>query len=217
MKFKLPTQKKSQALREGLHGQVIKQSSKERKDFWKMLSKTVSYPDNELYIFVTERLKELSQEHPYKKILEIQTQPTTMVLSYMSYDSTATTLSFPFGHITIHSRAKSLDISRVIVDQDNHGKGLGTLMMSILMHTIVLYIRETEKFPKVILECSGLVGLGKNRQETPLHQQVKFFEKFGFELERVKDGYHHMILTLEGIEDYTRKIYLSESFAEPQS
>jgi len=48
-----------------------------------------------------------------------------------------------------------------------------------------------------------VLGLGENRQDTPLEDQIRFFKKFGFVLDRVDDyGTHHMILNEEEFHDY---------------
>lgn len=197
MKFKLPVRKSELYTYQNKEGETVIMPAKTRKMLKKSMSKATFYPDNEVFTYVTEYLNTVAKKH--SKYFQVKSETCIMALDYMSYQSTKTTLDFSCGLINLHSRAKSLDITRVIVDEGQHGKGFGTFMMMILMSGILMYTLETNKFPKVILECVGGVGLGKTFQSTPVEQQVKFFKKFGFELERVKDDYHHMLLTKEGL------------------
>jgi GNAT superfamily N-acetyltransferase len=184
-------------------------TSKKRKQMQTQERNTIKYPDNEVYKCVTEYIKVIAEQNP--EYSQVTVAKSKMQLDYMTYESNVTMWGFPGGQINIHSRAKSLDISRVIVDKELQGQGLGTLMMTFLMTAIAAFVIHKQEFPKVILECFGRVGAGRNYQETPIEKQVAFFSKFGFEVERVKDGYHHMILTPKG---FGKVLVENETLAE---
>lgn len=211
MKFKLPQPKSKVYTFKNSEGETTPIPSKTRKHLIKGWNKPVLYPDIELFTFLTEYFNEVSKKH---KFLEVVTEPAIMTLDYMTYKSTKTTLMFPCGLINFHSRAKSLDITRVLVNKEEHGKGFGTFMMEMLFSGICFYFLETKKFPKVVLECVGSVGVGETFQQTPVHKQIKFFEKFGFELDRVNEGYHHMELTRQGLIKYVLNNPMLNNFVE---
>jgi len=206
--MKLPTLKKDIKMMDS-YGVEKTLTSKERKQMKKEERNIIKYPDNEVYKCVTEYIKVFAEQNP--EYTEVSVYKSKMILDYMTYESNVTSWGFPGGVINIRSRAKSLDITRVMVDKEVQGKGLGTIMMTFLMTAIAAFAIWKREFPKVILECNGQVGAGKNYQETPIEKQVAFFSKFGFEVERVKDGYHHMILTPE---EFAKVLVENETLSE---
>lgn len=82
------------------------------------------------------------------------------------------------SHIRISPHGDSIEISRVWVDPNLHGKGIGTALVELIMNG--LWFLNDFKPPKVMLEVTGFVGTGKNEQSIPISKQCKFFRKFGF-------------------------------------
>lgn len=162
------------------------------------------YPSNSDYL----KLKHLiykSQEYfnEDEKFVKIESGKTISELDYMLYESESTMVFTGDGsHLKFKSRANSVDLNRVWVVPENHGHGIGTGLMDYFMSSVIEFVGEENRLPKVILECLGQVGGGDNRQKMPVEKQVKFFEKFGFEVVRIKDGYHHMELTEKGFLEY---------------
>lgn len=93
------------------------------------------------------------------------------------------------GHIVITPKGEGLNFSRVMVNRDMKGCGLGTLMMKIVLDYLHSVEKQLEIDPtKLFLECVGSVGFGENKQDTPINVQKKFFMKFGFQ--QYKLDYH---------------------------
>jgi hypothetical protein len=187
--------------------------TKEQKDYVKHMKSVPfkDYPQNEIYKTVKNYLIEIMEgKHPglfpveFLTYCELNSQPIVTSVPNFSYNSECTTFYTPDGsHIRVKSRAKSLDITRVWILPENHGVGLGTTLMKMVLFGVVHHRFTTGDFPKVVLECTGAVGWGENRQDTPLEDQIRFFKKFGFVLDRVDDyGTHHMILNEEEFHDY---------------
>jgi GNAT superfamily N-acetyltransferase len=160
------------------------------------------YENNEPYLKLKERAIDFAGK---VDTLEVSYEDISTATDYMIYKSEGTLIEYKDAraYIRFKSRAKSVDISRVWIAPENQKKGLGTLLMT----TFLFFVQETTKdlgyFPKIICECSGTVGGNKNRQETPVEVQLKFFMKFGFELNRIDDfGYHHMILNQEKMMEF---------------
>jgi len=60
--------------------------------------------------------------------------------------------------------------------------GVGSFLMEQFENAVVSILGE---IPPITLECTGSVGLGKNAQETPVKEQTKFFEQFGYQITSV--------------------------------
>ena len=158
-------------------------NKKQMKKYVRIAKKATKYEQNEIYKF----LKKHSQNAPQGCGIEIEHLQMVTSTPSFSYYSEATTLSLPDGsHIRFKSRAKSVDISRVWVSPENHGRKLGTLLMGVVLLPIFKYVMENPEkpFPKIVLECTGSVGYGENQQDTDVEKQVKFFSKFGFVFDR---------------------------------
>jgi GNAT superfamily N-acetyltransferase len=136
----------------------------------------------------------------------------THVMDYFQYTNDTTDIVCPGGVLKFGTRAKSIDISRVWVDPRFHRNGLGTVLMDIFLRSYISVIQRPDvtedMIPKIILECSGCVGYGETRQETPIADQVKFFTKFGFEIVRNdhKNYYVHLELG-NGFKKYAEKFF----------
>jgi len=153
------------------------------------------YEDLQFYKLLRDELKIQFKNSEQVDISECRMGHQT---DYLFYTNNSTCIGFGPAYLRFGSRAKSIDISRVDVEVDYQGKGLGTVVMDMFMTSMYLTIRKMEDkstIPDIILECSGSVGYGDTRKETPIHKQIRFFEKFGFELQRYdKYGYAHMKL-----------------------
>ena len=92
--------------------------------------------------------------------------------------------SFPDNsHLRFSPHGKDgLEISRVWVNPNNLGMGIGTLLMEYFFDVVGDTLGE---IPELYLECTGSIGYGENKQDSPISKQTAFFRKFGF---RVKDG-----------------------------
>ena len=166
---------------------------------WKNLTKGIpkkTYKSTPEYLWFKNHLHRIMVDTKFS----IESCKFTTLLDYLIYESDSTAYTYPDGsHLRFKTRANSIDITRVWVNPENHRKGLGTYIMNIFMGVVTDYFTTHEKLPKIVLECSGTVGLGENQQQTPIESQLKFFSKFGFEVVRVDSyGYHHMQLTEEG-------------------
>lgn len=173
--------------------------------------KPVFYENTEFFNLL---VKEASDEK-YKDKVHYEYMPQlALMLDYMIYVSDAIRLNINHGHLTVKSRAKSLDISRVWVEPFYHGRGIGTQLVELLLIMIITTVQKNETaFPKVVCECAGVVGGDVNRQETPIELQVRFFQKFGFELTRV-DNYDNRHMTLN---PYKMEQYFNKKIAEYES
>jgi GNAT superfamily N-acetyltransferase len=72
-----------------------------------------------------------------------------------------------------------IDITRVFVNKDARGKGVGKMLMGTLFSFFLLTIGH---IPKLTLECTGSLGLGINEESITIDSQIKFFEKLGFKV-----------------------------------
>ena len=107
------------------------------------------------------------------------------------------------------TRAKSIDVSRVDVPVEHQRKGLGKLLMEIFLQAYAITAvknRDKVKVPDLILECCGSCGFGDTKKYTPVHQQVQFFSKFGFEVTRTQNNYVHMKMNEEKFVETIKKI-----------
>lgn len=145
-------------------------------------------------------------------MLKVKSFDIVHAFDYEIYQNECTEIEVPFGFLRFGSRGDDIDISRVDVDEDYQGRGIGSHIMSILMSTISLvkekYRIEGKKIPDIVLECAGTVGVGKNQKFMPIQKQVKFFSKFGFVPYKViPNQYVHMKLNHDLFSEYiNRKI-----------
>jgi GNAT superfamily N-acetyltransferase len=73
----------------------------------------------------------------------------------------------------------ALELTRLWVKPENHGKGIGSLLMETFENIVVEIIGE---LPRIELECTGAVGLGDNSQSIPISKQINFFRRFGYKI-----------------------------------
>ena len=84
----------------------------------------------------------------------------------------------------------ALELTRLWVKPENHGKGIGSFLMETFENIVVEIIGE---LPRIELECTGGLGMGGNFQSTPIEEQRMFFEKFGFDVAKRSEGIIRMI------------------------
>lgn len=155
--------------------------------------KAVRYAESKDYLSLKNILSEDFGQYDW---IDIESFDMISTVPGFSYITDHTTLTLPDGsHLRFATRSKSIDITRVWVQPHNHRKGAGTQLMNMFLCSLIKNCRVNENCPKIILECTGGVGLGENRQDTPIDAQIKFFNKFGFEFDREdKHGTVHMVL-----------------------
>lgn len=79
----------------------------------------------------------------------------------------------------------ALEITRLWVKPENHGNGIGSFLMETFENIVIEIIGE---LPRIELECTGGLGIGDNFQSTPIEEQRKFFEKFGYKVKKRREG-----------------------------
>ena len=186
----------------------------QKREIMKKANKAVRYADTDLYLTVKEAVNKMVNMSDH--LTSEEGSVYTSVGSFI-YQSNKTTVELPDGsHIRFGTRAKSLDISRVWVSPENHGKRVGTYLVGMVLIGVLKWIEDNpeKEFPKVTLECTGSVGLGENRQDTPIKDQMRFFGKFGFVLDRVdKENIHHMVLDPMNYINWVKKSLLKKEVA----
>jgi GNAT superfamily N-acetyltransferase len=186
----------------------MKTSKKDHKrqfGFIKTLPKK-KYENIEFYVKLRDALMKRYKDHTF---IDVEEYAMTHVTDYLRYVNNSTCFSVGDAFMRFGSRGKSIDISRVDVPNDKQGKGLGTAMMNLFFNSMFEVIRnnvDTMSIPDIILECSGQVGFGDTFKHTPRHTQVRFFQKFGFEVVREDIyGYIHMKLSPTKFLEYWEK------------
>lgn len=87
------------------------------------------------------------------------------------------------GYVTISPKGDTgIEIAQVKTDDKMRGKGLGSIMMSVVMCVLTNHKNTNSEYNlnEIMLECVGSIGMGDNRVDTTIKQQTKFFRKFGF-------------------------------------
>jgi len=173
--------------------------------------KNISFYNDLKEYFNTVFREEISTHEKKNKIqFGLKSFDIVHALNYEVYQNECTQLSIFGAFLRFGSRGNKIDISRVEVDENFREKGLGTHIMTMFLvavyETIVKYQKKNKKIPDIILECSGSVGIGKNKLETPVHSQVKFFLKFGFLPYEINGGYIKMKLNSELFLNFMMKL-----------
>lgn len=186
---------------------LSKAEHKRQLGFIKTLPKK-KYQDIEFYIKLRYELMKRYQDN---EIVSVEEYEMTHVTDYFRYKNNSTCFSVGSCFMRFGSRGKSIDISRVDVPIDKQGKGLGTALIDLFLDCLLKVIRDnvdTMEIPDIILECSGQVGFGETLKKTPRDKQVRFFQKFGFEIVREdKYGYIHMKLSPNNFLEYWKNKY----------
>ena len=90
----------------------------------------------------------------------------------------STTISCINGsHLRFCPYKDGIEISRIYVPEQYHGKGFGT---GLIMLLFVAIKKCLSIFPDIVLECTGAVGYRETLQLNHISNQIRFFRKFGF-------------------------------------
>ena len=185
------------------------QSNKQYKNIQKLI-KTLpkkKYEDSDFYKLLRDNLKQNYKNNKYITIDEIF---MGHCLDYLFYENNSCFIGIGGNYMRFGTRGKSIDITRVNVLPEFHGKGIGTILMDTFLLSLCLVIRDIEDkntIPDIKLECIGNVGYGDTQQETSVESQIKFFQKFGFDIDKVDiHGYTHLKLSPQKFLDYVKNV-----------
>jgi len=91
-----------------------------------------------------------------------------------------------------------IEITALYVPYGLRRQGLG----EILMNTLIAFNQKSVGYrPTLSLECTGAIGFGDDQENTPIEDQIKFFQKLGFNV--VKNEVHNGYVKMQRIgEDY---------------
>jgi len=84
-----------------------------------------------------------------------------------------------------------IEITALYVPNEFRRQGLG----EILMNTLNAFNQKAVGYrPTLSLECTGAIGFGDNKENTPIENQITFFQKLGFNVvnDEISDGYVKM-------------------------
>ena len=189
-------------------------SKKQMKNMWRDMKSVPQkkYEDIPFYKLLRDELMGFYKDSEYVSVKETYMGHHMNYLCYMN-NSCMVGLGGA-GYLRFGSRGKSIDISRVDIDPEYQGKGIGTAVMDTFFLSFISVIKNLEDrslIPDIVLECYGRVGCGATYKETPIPQQVRFFKKFGFEVVREdQHGYTHMKLSPEKFTDYAENNLLKK-------
>ena len=188
---------------------TTKQSNREYKNIKKLI-KTLpkkKYEDSDFYKLLRDNLKQNYKNNKYIIIDEIF---MGHCMDYLFYENNSCFIGFGGNYLRFGTRGKSIDITRVNVLPEYHRKGYGTILMDAFLlsfYVVIGNIEDKNIIPDIVLECVGNVGYGDTQQETPVESQIKFFQKFGFEIYREdKYGYTHLKLSPQKFLDYVKNV-----------
>ena len=72
-----------------------------------------------------------------------------------------------------------LEITRIVVHPNHQRMGIGSKLMELLFD----FLQEVlGRIPTLQLDCNGGVGFGDYQRDTPISEQVSFFQRFDFEI-----------------------------------
>jgi GNAT superfamily N-acetyltransferase len=188
-------------------------SKKQMKNMWRDMKSVPrrKYEDIEFYKLLRDELMNFYKDSEYVTIKETYMGHS---MDYFIYENNSCMIGFGGNYMRFGSRGKSIDISRVNVLPENHGKGVGTALMDTFFLSFLSLVRTFDNkitVPDIILECFGAVGCGDTYQQTPKREQVRFFQKFGFEVVREdQHGYTHMKLSPDKFFEYVKNNLLKK-------
>ena len=177
-----------------------KQSNRQYKNIQKLI-KTLhrkKYEDSDFYKLLRDNLKRNYENHTHIIVEECY---MGHCMDYLFYENNSCFIGFGGNYLRFGTRGKSIDITRVNVLPEYHRKGYGTILMDTFLLSFYLVIGNIEDkntIPDIKLECIGNVGYGDTQQETSVESQIKFFQKFGFDIDKVDiHGYTHLKLSAQ--------------------
>lgn len=136
------------------------------------------FSNNATYSYMASMIKDMSCES-----IKVSTYPLISMVQnskgkFNMYSSEVCNISLPDGsHINFKSYEGNVDISRII----SNTKGCGSILMKIVLFAYFsAVVKISDSVGDLILECTGSVGIGSNKRDTPVAQQTSFFRKFGF-------------------------------------
>ena len=161
--------------------------------------------------FFKEWVKEL--ERAKNPLMRMKVFECHHQLDYEMYKNDVLQVEHPYGYIRLGCRGKNnIDISRIQVDDGKMDKGFGGMLMDLILMSFFFTIQsnfdkiQSKKMnvPMVSLECTGSVGLGKTKRDTPLEKQIHFFSKYCFDVVGMEHlGYVEMKLNFGKFGQYT--------------
>jgi GNAT superfamily N-acetyltransferase len=95
----------------------------------------------------------------------------------MKYHNSITFFLPDDSHLRFSPHKNGLEITRLYIQPENQGIGLGTYLMNKFLHYLEY---ELYVIPEILVELTGAVGYGKSYINSNIETQTKFYEKFGF-------------------------------------
>jgi GNAT superfamily N-acetyltransferase len=86
---------------------------------------------------------------------------------------------------------EGLELTRIQVPEESRRKGMASLLMEMAFIDFSIILGYT---PEMMLECTGIVGIGSSEVSVGISAQVEFFRRQGFEIEKgsCQEGYVRM-------------------------
>jgi ribosomal protein S18 acetylase RimI-like enzyme len=154
-------------------------------------------PNTELFDRLSKELTILFKKEPYNRILRffekdmntiVETPKGGVLKVHNSLD-----IHFVDGSVIRFSPDKEdgLELTRIKLPEKSRGRGLGKDYMDL---TLTSFQHVLGYVPRIVLECTGAIGVAENYEELSLDSQVGFFEKLDFVLVEYdsKVGYARM-------------------------
>lgn len=93
--------------------------------------------------------------------------------------------------VTIAPRYDHLQIPHLSVNPSNYHRGTGTR----IMNTLLKFIRDVLGYiPEIFIECNGTASYDGENLESNINDQIKFFTRFGFEIEYESIGKEYVTM-----------------------
>ena len=137
--------------------------------------------DNPLFLYMTQSVKRMVE----KMGSNIEIEEDEIVTAVTVKNKTVCTrhnflyVELPDGsHIRFAPKnEKDVEITRIISNTKGYGKLLMTLVLTAYSNSKLHDIDGS-----LVLECTGSVGLGKNKRDSSISEQSAFFRIFGFRM-----------------------------------
>jgi len=140
-------------------------------------------PNSKLFNTLSKELSTYFQQQPFNRILRfmerdmytiVETPKGGVLKMHNSID-----FLFPDGSVIRFSPDKKdgLELTRIKVATENRGIGLGRNIMELSLNSFEEVLGYV---PRIVLECTGAIGVSHNYEELSLDAQIQFFQKFDF-------------------------------------